>query len=286
MKKLFLILMLMPAAPAFSKGHLFILGGGERPDQLMARFVELAGGTSAGIVIIPMASQEPEEAARLQKAQFTRLGVRNAESLVFAGAEADSGENILKVKKASGVYFTGGDQNRLTAVLLGTKLLGEIRAVYERGGVIGGTSAGAAVMSRVMIIGDERRYPGVEDSKAFQTIQSSNVMTAEGFGFTDKAIVDQHFLRKYRHNRLISLVLENPALPGIGIDESTALIIYPDDICEVAGESSVVIYDASHADNIMTGGNGHLSAENLAVHILADGGRYDLKSRRVIRRIK
>ncbi|HEY0811006.1 MAG TPA: hypothetical protein VGD49_12645, partial [Longimicrobiales bacterium] len=142
---------------------------------------------------------------------------------------------------------------------------------------VGGTSAGAAVMSRIMITGDERRLggrrPSTDSTVAFITIDRDNVVTSDGFGYIDNAIVDQHFVRRRRHNRLISLVLENPKLVGAGIDESTAIEVRPDGTWRVLGESVVVIYDARNAQAAST--ELPLGAANIQMHVLPSGATYD-----------
>ena len=149
----------------------------------------------------------------------------------------------------TGIWFGGGDQVRLADVLRGTPTLAAPSGRDSvAGAVVGGTSAGAAVLSTPMITGDERRpggdRPPSDSSDNWLTIDRDDVITAEGFGFISNAIVDQHFVRRKRHNRLLSLVLESPQRLGVGIDESTALVIGPDGMWRVLGASVVVIYDA------------------------------------------
>ena len=257
------------------KGYLFIIGGGERTDQMISRFIELAGGKKARIVIIPQASEEPLDMAQGQAEHFKRLGAASADWVIFPKGGADTETNLSKFKNAGGVFFTGGDQVRLTSFLAGTRMLEEIRRIYREGGVVGGTSAGAAVMSRVMITGDDRMEV---DGESFTAIRSSSVVTAEGFGFLPPDIVaDQHFLVRKRENRLISVVLENPGLTGIGIDEATAFIVGPDGAGEVLGDSLVSVYDTSAAGPVALDRNGHLAARGITLHLLKSGDRYELK---------
>jgi cyanophycinase len=127
-----------------------------------------------------------------------------------------------------------------------------------------------------MITGDERR-PGGErpdTTLSWVTIAASNVVTAEGLGLLDGAVVDQHFLRRRRHNRLISVVLEDPGRLGVGIDEGTALVVEPNGWWRVIGESSVVIYDA-RAGAVTRPGSAVLGARDLRLHVLPAGGRFD-----------
>ena len=154
------------------------------------------------------------------------MAAKNIDFIYCDNITADVDSNLLKMENVKAVFFSGGDQARLTDALLGTKLLDKIKKVYDDGGVVGGTSAGAAIMSEVMITGDELINKDKEDF--FIVIQKGNIKTTEGFGFVKTAIIDQHFVIRKRLNRLISVVLEYPNLLGIGIDESTAIIVNPD----------------------------------------------------------
>jgi cyanophycinase len=181
----------------------------------------------------------------------------------------------------TGVYFGGGDQSRLTAALGGSRVEARLHELYARGAVLAGTSAGAAVMTGVMITGDERRPLSREE--AFQKIEAENVVTARGFGFLEGAIVDQHFVRRRRANRLLSAVIENPALLGIGIDEETAIWVRPGRIFEVLGAGPVVVYDAGQAQVGPSSPEHGLAAAGLALHVLRHGSTYDLAARKVLR---
>lgn len=266
---------------ADGKGQLLIVGGGEQPPYLVEKFISLAGGKEAKMVVIPMASGDPLEAALDKKSQLEEYGVKNVQFVICDKQSANTDSNLAVLDDARAIYFTGGDQSLLTAALLGTKMLQKIRDIYDNGGLVGGTSAGAAVMSELMITGNELRNQ--DSSRAFIKIQKDNIEVTEGFGFVTSAIIDQHAVRRKRQNRLISLVLENPSLLGFAIDESTALIVYPDDIYEVLGEYTVVVYDASEATDIVTDKNDNLAAQNIRMHILKSGDRFDLKNRIVIK---
>jgi cyanophycinase len=264
---------------AQSKGYLVIIGGGDRPVYVMEKMNELAGGSNARIIIIPNASSEPLRTAEYQAKQFRELGAARADYILFSRETADDDSNLTKLEGVTGIFFSGGDQSNVTRDLLGTKLLEKIYSIYYNGGVIGGTSAGAAIMSELMLTGNE--LINKDSSNAFITIQKNNIEVKEGLGFIKTAIVDQHFIKRKRHNRLISLVLEHPELPGIAIDEETAIIVGPDDTFEVLGESQVVIYDAGGAENIKTDKSGNLSASDIKMHILVNGDRYNLRTKQI-----
>jgi cyanophycinase len=199
------------------------------------------------------------------------------------GANADS--VIRRLESATGFWFSGGDQNRIMASLAGSRAARAISAAYARGAVIGGTSAGAAAMSSMMITGDERRLggrrPPSDSSQAYITIDRDNVVTATGLGFISGAIVDQHFVRRKRQNRLVSLVLENPSLIGVGIDEATAIVVRPDGTWDVIGESVAVIFDARRS--AISSRSEPLGASGIQMHVLPSGSRFDPAKGRVLR---
>ena len=257
-----------------SQGHLVIIGGGPRPDYVMDKFIDLAGGKDSRIIIFPTASYDPLDAGEFYVKEFTERGVENVDYIICTRETADTEENFELLKGATGVFFSGGDQNRHTAALLGTQLIDKVKHIYDEGGAIGGTSAGAAIMSEVMITGDE--YLADEDDEPFSMIKGGNIVTAEGLGFLDRVIIDQHFVERKRHNRLMSLVLEYPGLVGLGIGEATALVVDPEKTFQVLGEGTVVVYDARKSTQIDVDRNRNLSARNITVHILQSEEKYTL----------
>ena len=259
------------------KGHLVIVGGGPIPDAILDRFLALAGGKDARIVIFPMASEDPEAGVELTE-DFRMLGAR-ADRVVLTRAQADAEDAAKALEGVTGIWFGGGDQSRLTAVLHGTRTERAILERYREGAVVGGTSAGAAVMSTPMLTGDEKKPGGdrprdKDSSDAWVTIARENVVTAEGFDLLPGAIVDQHFVRRRRNNRLLSLVLEHPDRVGVGIDESTALEVSPDGIWHVWGESVAVVFDARNS-RITPPSARVLGAERVLLHVLPAGSTFD-----------
>jgi cyanophycinase len=271
------------APPLRTKGHLLIVGGGPIPPAVVARFLELAGGPGrARIAVLPMASEDPEAGVEMTE-ELTKMGAA-AERIVLDRTQADTDRAAARLAGATGVWFGGGDQARLTAALGATKTEAAIHEVFRRGGVIGGTSAGAAVMTTPMLTGDERfpggdRPPAKESSDAYMTIARDNVVTTQGLSLLPGAIVDQHFVRRRRNNRLVSLVLEHPDLIAVGIDESTALEVHSDGIWEVLGSSVAVVFDARRA-SITPKGAPALGAAEVRMSILPAGSRYDPRSGR------
>ncbi len=279
---LFVLLLAAPAATAPEhgagriKGSLVIVGGGSRSEAMMRRFVELAGGAGrARIAVLPMASSEAAESGAELLAEFDSLGAAAFVYLVDS-TQAESPAFVHRLDSATGIWFGGGDQALLTAAIGGTASLAAIHARYRDGAVVGGTSAGAAIMSDSMITGDQTPpgdttgYYGDE----YPAIERHRIEVIPGLGFLPNAIVDQHFIRRERHNRLISAVLERPRLIGVGIDESTAIEVSPDGKWTVLGESEVLIYDARRAKVAALPGP-LLGATDLRVHLLPPGSRFD-----------
>ncbi len=262
------------------RGHLLIVGGGRQPDALVARFVELAGGPgNARIAVVPMASSAPAESGDGKVEQLVEFGA-DAFNLLLTRAQAETDSAAALLEGVTGVWFTGGDQARLVPVLQDTPVLDSIRARHANGAVIGGTSAGAAIMSDSMLTGEQIAagedtigYHGDE----FRQLARGTIVVVPGFGFVSDVIVDQHFIERERHNRLLSAVLERPALLGAGIGEGTAIEVGPDGKWTVRGRGAVVIYDARAAD-ITAPSAAVLGAANLRMHLLPAGARYDPES--------
>ncbi|MFN8652126.1 MAG: cyanophycinase [Gemmatimonadales bacterium] len=268
-------LLLLAGGPARPSGHLLIVGGGEQPEALVRRFVELAGGPGkARIVVVPMASSEPAATGEEKAADLRALGA-DASVLLLTRAQAESAGSARALDQVTGIWFTGGDQVPLAEALRATPVLEAMRARYQAGAVIGGTSAGAAIMSDSMLTGNQRRpdslgYYGDD----YDGIRRDYIQIVPGLGFLHGAVVDQHFLRRERHNRLLSVVLERPTLLGVGIDEGTALEVEPDGTWLVLGRSAVMIYDA-RAARVTPAGATVLGTTGIRMHLLPAGSRFD-----------
>jgi cyanophycinase len=257
------------------------VGGGSRPAAVTQRFIQLAGGpTQARIVVIPLAGADAVETGRSSIEAFRRSGV-DAKNLMVTREQADSDTIDRALTGVTGVWFPGGVQSRITAVLRGTRLHRALLDLYRNGAVIGGTSAGAAIMSDSMLTGSQYQ-PGVDTAvyleDTYTRIARRSIELVDGFGFLHNAIVDQHFVRRERHNRLLSVVLDRLHWIGAGIDEQTAIEVRPDGTWHVLGNSVVVIYDARQA-RVSERGTAVLSAQNVRMHILASGQSFDPRSR-------
>ena len=250
-------------SPAPPKGHLLIIGGNGTTDAIVKRAVEAGGGGSGLVAIFPQASELPETGAEAVK---TWTGAGFGRAVVVDPKDAAAA--IRTVKEATFIWFPGGDQNRLTKALENTGIAEAIRARYEQGALVGGTSAGAAVMSHVMITGEAD----------LQSITAGRTETAPGFGLFPEVIVDQHFLKRQRTSRLVSAVLDHPDLVGVGIDETTAIFVTGRRF-EVLGRNSVVVIDARKAVVDKTPAGGLATGRGLTLSVLTAGMTYSLDGR-------
>jgi cyanophycinase len=264
-----------------ARGQLVIIGGGTPNPRILRKFVDLSGGDKATLVVLPMASEDAPGAGQSAVEELTLAGARSVQTLILDRDLANTSSALALLRAASGVFFSGGDQSRLTRALKNTDAEVLLHEMFRGGAILAGTSAGAAVMSEIMITGGERR-PDSEDY-ANGKIEADNVVTAPGFGFLEGVIVDQHFVRRARNNRLLSLILENPSCLGVGIDERTSIWVKPDHTFEVLGEGAAIVFDAKTATVRRLGGGPGLEAAGVTVHVLRDGSIFDLNGRRVIR---
>jgi len=261
------------AAQAAGKGHLVLVGGGDKPLAAMMKFIELAGGPDAPIIVIPTASTEPDTSQYYRDYFGKELGCTNVQVLeIWKKADAERPDYVDLAGRARGIFFGGGDQIRILNALEGTPVLDAIRTSPEQGPVVRGTPAGTACQSRIMLTGEGD----------FNLIQSQAVETWNGLGFLDDGIVvDQHFVARRRSNRLVSVILEHPDRLGVGIDEDTAVWFRPDGRFTVIGANSVMIFDARHSTLRRRGldtGRELLGVSGMRVDILLDGDSYDFKT--------
>lgn len=256
-----------------ANGSLFIIGGGSRPDAMVQRMISESGvGQSGYIVILPMASSEPDSAIIWSSQQFVDNGVRRIVGFNFLPGIIPDAARLDSLQKASLIYISGGDQNRFMDIVRGTPIFNAILEAYRSGAVIAGTSAGAALMSGKMITGTELKYPDYKPT--FRSLEADNLELKEGLGLISNAIVDQHFVWRSRHNRLLTAILEYPDILGIGIDEATALLLKGDS-AEVIGLSQVMVY--SNPTGSIKNVNGKLGANGLRLDVYLPGEKFSLK---------
>jgi cyanophycinase len=256
-----------------STGHLVIIGGHEdrkHGKEILTRFVELAGGANARIVVITAASQIADEMWEVYDQAFGDLGVRQRFHLPLSSRQdANNEEKVRMVAEADGIFMTGGDQKRLLAIIGGTALDAEMHtALKVRGACIGGTSAGASAMSGHMLA----------QGKTDLLPEKGAVSLAAGLGFLHRVVIDQHFSERHRLSRLLSVVAQNPYLQGIGIDEDTALVVERGRGIEVLGEGSVTVVDGRTMDTNMADIRERDTPEliDVRLHLLPAGSRYYL----------
>lgn len=221
------------------QGKLFIIGGGGRPEAMIDRLIDEAKVKNTGYVfVLPMASELADSAIIWSGAQFAKKGIK-VSGYNFKKGEAFPQDKLDSLVNAPLIYISGGDQARFMNVVRFTPLFEAIHKAYHQGAIIAGTSAGAAVMSHLMITGNELRHPVYNET--FKCIEKGNIEFAEGLGLLRTAIVDQHFVVRSRHNRLITAVFEQPELTGIGIDEATAILVSGNE-AEVIGNSNILVF--------------------------------------------
>ena len=240
--------------------------GGDRPPEALARFVAWAGGASARVLVLPWASGEPKESCEAILEELAphapgeaRCGPHATLDVKGRAAPLDAERKkaaLDALARASGVFFTGGDQARIMDVLADPELLAAVKTRFAAGFVFGGTSAGAAVMSARMITGEGD----------FTVIDGDTVEVRPGLGLVEGVIVDQHFVRRQRQNRLFGLVLKHPGERGVGIDEDTALLVSGGHRAEVVGKGPVMLVDAAGTDR-------------LTIRLVRAGQAFDLRAR-------
>lgn len=226
----------LPEPAMLTRGSLVLAGGGRTTAQIRAEFLRLAGGPQAHVVLIPSAcSYESLTSMKDYFQVWQQCAVASLDYLDASSREqADTEEFVRPLQEATGVWMPGGYQGRLADLYAGTRVETALRQILERGGVVGGTSAGAAVVSRLMILQGS----------------SCELLTGRGFGLLERAVVDQHFSQRDRHARLLRVLDEHPGLVGLGVDEDTALVVQTNRL-RVVGESHVTVCIPAEASQAM-----------------------------------
>lgn len=256
------------------KGALFIIGGGNRSDALIKQLVSTAKlGAKDYIIVLPMASEIPDTGFKYISQQLrvhTNLPIRNFD---FNKHDTKDVKWVDSVANAKLIYILGGDQNRFMKAVLNTPVYAAIHKAYKTGSTIAGTSAGAAVMSKYMITGVQ-----LKDSKyneTFNKLWDQNIEFSEGLGLLEHTIIDQHFLKRNRYNRIISALAAKPGYMGVGIDESTAIIVKGNK-ATVAGDSQVLRFISP--ENARSTSSGLLTFKQINLGIYTAGDVIDIKS--------
>ncbi len=270
-----LLLAALPAAAAkptpapAPKGTLVIVGGGGMPDEILDAFLAAGGGPKAVMGLIPTSTSDPKGAYEEWKADLDKRGIALRLLDVQRREDASRPELLEAAKGCTAFWFSGGDQNRVGDMIVGTPLQQVILERYRAGAVIGGTSAGAAIMSKTMLTGIDHR-----GQESLEEAGRGAYRTREGMGFLPAfCIVDQHFLRRNRQNRLVSLAMDHPGTLGFGIDEATALVV-KNGAARVLGERKVMVFDNAPMRLVGEG------FRDLRVHLLTRGQGFDFKTRK------
>jgi cyanophycinase len=258
-----------------TRGWIIPIGGAENKENdrhILERFVRVSGGRDADIVVIPTASRLHETGPRYERL-FRDIGAARVTVMDFdTRRDCHEPGRLQRLEQASGVFFTGGNQLRLTTLLGGTPVAKMIRASNAQGVTVGGTSAGASILSEHMIaFGDEG-----------SSVISGSVRLAPGLGLTNRFIIDQHFRQRDRLGRLLTALAYNPFAVGIGLDEDTAAFIGPDETVEVEGSGGVTVVDASEVSyssmDVVNEGQ-PVCMLGLKMHILVAGATFNLHTR-------
>ena len=261
-------------------GRLLLIGGNEDKDEdsmkILPYFVDMCGGKNARIIVCGTPSAEVEEKERTYRKLFEKIGVAEVmEPDVTVRHDGMDQELMDMVKRATGVFFTGGDQLRLTAIVAGTPFGNEIqRRVFEEGLIAGGTSAGSAAMSSTMFV----------SSNSKGTVRRADVSLAPGLGYWRDTVVDTHFAQRGRVSRMLVVFAHNPQILGVGIDEDTAIEVEPGVGFKVVGNGAVFVFDGTvtHSNAPDAGDEDIIAITDSAMHVLPEGYSFDLKRKRPI----
>lgn len=266
--------------PEKQNGILVIIGGAEDKEgkSVILKQAPQMLGDGDLLTVLTTATEKPEEAGQNYRQVFQRLGIKNIQVLnIDTRADAENPDYCEKLARSRAVFLTGGDQLRVTSILGGTRAHAELRKIFESGGVIMGTSAGASVMSSTMVVQGRDNEPA----------RKCTLKMAPGLGFVGGVIIDQHFDQRGRFGRLLCGVAENPGVLGIGIDEDTSVKLYPDLHFEVIGSNAVTVIDGNSIRNTNVSElrqNEILAIEGVTVHVLPEGYGFDLTKRKVMLR--
>jgi cyanophycinase len=257
------------------EGFLIIIGGHEDKagnEIILKEVATRANRRSGALAIATVATQEPQEVIQTYRKVFRKLGVESIEHVnIRTREDAQSDENVALIKRSGVVFFTGGDQLRITSQIGDSPVFQTMQALYQDGGIIVGTSAGAAAMSETMVIS------GDNDKSS----EISALDMAPGLGFISGVVVDSHFAERGRIGRLIGCVAQNPRNLGLGIDEDTAIIVHKGQF-SVIGSGAVYVVDGTQVTYSSLSEKqpeGILSVSDLKLHVLAKGDKFNLAER-------
>lgn len=269
----------MALHPPASSGHLVAIGGAEDKESelgVLSRVFSLAPAGNDEVTVIATASGVPEEVLPAYEAAFDRLGANRVHTLgVRERGDAADAAAVEAIGRSGIVFFTGGDQLRLTNILGGSEVLEAIRARYNDGAVVAGTSAGAVALSSTMI------YNG----GAADALHKGAVKMSSGLGFVDGVIIDSHFLERGRFTRLMEVGATNPEHLGVGLGEDAGVIVHPNRVLEAIGPGHVILIDSRDlaSSNVAElAMDEAVAIENIIMHALIEGHGFDIDGRRYL----
>jgi cyanophycinase len=260
-------------------GRLLVIGGAEDPDEddmrILPHFVKMCGGKRARLIVCGASSESVVQRERIYKKLFARIGVTSVlETKIAERFDAQDEALLDAARHATGVFFTGGDQLRLTSVVAGTKFGDCVRdRLWNDGLVVGGTSAGAAAMSSTMLIGGSDHG----------TVRRADIRLAPGLGFLRDVIIDTHFAQRGRLSRLLTVLAQNPEILAIGLDENTAIEVHPEQKrFTVLGTGAVFVCDGTvtYSNAAEAHENDVLAMTDSLLHVLPAGFSFDITTKR------
>ena len=254
-------------------GNLIIIGGAEDKEgdkEILKRVAKYIDPENEKLIIATIATEYPEKSYQNYKNVFSDLGIKNIDKLDISTREdAFNMKNVELINNSNLLFFTGGDQLRITSMIGGSPVYAAVKELCDNGGLIAGTSAGASVMSDTMIVqGEDDESP-----------HKCTLKMSPGLGLVNNIIIDQHFAQRGRIGRLLTAIAQNPEVLGIGIDEDTAIVVSDKGTAEVIGSGAVYFIDGSSIDysNVSEQYSDEiLSMFNVKLHVLKDGNRFNL----------
>lgn len=270
--------------PGTERGSLVIIGGAEdkRADKaILKEVIKLSGGENSHVALITTATNSPEEAGHEYKNLFGEMGARSVVSINVSDREyANNIDGLKSLYDATCIFFVGGDQLRISSILGGTEVHKMLKQLYKEGKVIAGTSAGASMMSEIMVV----------EGKDEEAPRKCTLKMAPGMGLLEGVIIDQHFNQRGRIGRLLAAVAQNPNVLGIGIDEDTAMIVDKNLEFMVEGSGVVTVVDGrdiSYTNISEQYPDDPLAITNVRIHIFPKGYGFNLiKKQEILKRTR
>ncbi len=267
MKLLLVLTLILISTISFGRGNLLLIGGGNRSKEILKQMVSLASGN---ILIVPLASSIPDEVSESARKQLAEMGAEDVQVFSCDRSHVDTVLCLSEIRNANLIYFTGGSQNDLMKAFEGSSALALMKKRFAEKLHLAGTSAGTAIMSDLMLTGN-----AIPPYERLEGVRQNMVEVLRGFGFVKSFIIDQHFLKRNRRDRLLSAVLDQEPHVGVGIDESTAIIVESDESFRVIGDSQVMVLDARKASTSVRS-DGTYIYRNVVTTLLAPGTTFKL----------